>query len=518
VNTVQLPGFVGPSFPAQSAVWDSERSINFYPDIAPPSAGATPKSHGMLVPRPGLKLFAWTPNGPIRGIWAGDNTMYCVGGETVYSISSTGAATAVGNIPGSTGIGPVYFQQNGNQLMLVDYSVSAPSGAFPGKVFLVGSGTISSEFSGFDLEYFDSFYISLFNGGSSDPNYVGAGAFNQLNTSNSLDGTTWQALNYICKTGSSDLLWKTAVLGGNLFLFGQKTTEIWYDAAGQYFPFARVPGGVINIGLLSPFSMVKFVNTIIFLGCDALGYARVYMMQGTNPVPISTTGVEAFLNTFVLNGASDLAAYAVAYGYEEAGHVFWCLNMAGNVTYPYGWTLCYDLSTGLWHERTSIGAAGNAAFIPTCCASAPGLTGNTVANYVGGVYVTSGGFQSGGAIYLQSLAYASDNGVPIYRQRTFPHLADRNHWRAYPSLEISADAGTAEFALAYSNDGGRTYPLSRPAQGASNDQAQEGGFGRYRWLQLGRSRDRVFQVSCTDSVNLPNLIDAYVGVEQGIEP
>lgn len=454
--------------------------------------------------------------------------MFAVGGGTVYQISSGGGATAIGSIPGSAGVGPAKFQQNGNQLMLVDYSVSAP-GAFPGAVFLVGSGGISKEFSGFDLEYFDSFFISLFNGGSGDPNYVGAGAYNQLNISNSLDGTTWNALNYICKTGSSDLLWKTAVMGGNLFLFGQKTTEIWYDSGGQYFPFARVPGGVINIGLLSPFTVVKFVNTLMWLGCDAFGYARVYKMEGTNPVPVSTTGVEAFLNSgnFLLNGGATLTSYATAWGYEEAGHAFYVLQMAGTSSgsYANGWTLVYDLSTGLWHERTSAAGSNptNAKAIGMCCASLPafGSFANPAAppfNFVGDWYYNAAGFQGGGAIYTQSLSYASDNGLPIFRQRTFPHVADRNRWTAYPSLEISADAGTAEFSLSYSNDGGKSYPLSRPAQGPSNDQAQEGGFGRYKFWQLGRSRDRVFQISCTDSTNLPNLVDAFVGVESGIEP
>lgn len=526
MKTQQVPNFVGPSFPAQSPVWDSERAINWYPDTAMPSDGAAPKNRGMLVPRPGLKLFATTPQGPVRAIWTGDNVMYAVGGQDVYSISSGGVATAIGTIPGATGTGPAVFSQNGNQLLLTDYSVSAP-GAFPGAVFLVGASSVTKKFSGFGLDYFDSFFISLFNGGASDPNYVGSGAFNQMNVSNSLDGTTWDALNYVCKTGASDLLWQIAVMGGNLFLFGQKTTEVWYDAGNPLFPFARVPGGVINIGCLSPFTVVKFVNTVMWLGCDAFGYARVYMMNGTSPQPVSTSGIEALLNSgqLQLNGGANVSSYAYAWGYEEAGHPFYVLQIAsGSGAYADGWTLVYDLRTQLWHERSSLigsGGTANACVLGTCCASLPGFAGSAPPfNYIGDYYYTSAGQQSGGAIYLQSLAYANDNGLSIYRQRTFPHLADRNRWLKYPSLEISADAGTAQFSLSYSNDGGKTFPASlmRPAQGPTNDQGATGQFGRYKWRQLGRSRDRVFQISCTDNTNLPNLIDAYVGIGDGTEP
>jgi hypothetical protein len=508
LKTIPLTGFSGPTYQAITPLFDAERSINLYPETA---GGGTAKSPGMLVGRPGLTSWATLPNGPVRALWAGDQRLFAVGGSHFYEMNANGSVkTDYGAMAGSLASGPCQIVNNGNQTLVMDSSVNN-SGAIPGAVFLANSSgpTMTKEFSGGALDYLDSFFISVFSGTTGDPNY--SGALNQINVSNSLDGTTWDALNYVGRTSASDLVWNVAVLNGLLWIFGQKTISIWYNAGNPNFPFAQVQGAEINLGLLAQFSVVKFNNTILWLGADSNGYAVVYQSNGTTPVRVSNHAIEQFLYNANISGLGNLAA-ATAFGYQEGGHTFYVLNVPPSTSGD-GFTLCYDLVTGMWHERyysignTFGGQLGMA--LPTCVASVQFPGSNQINNYVGD-YDSS-------HIYIQSLLATNDNGRNIWYQRVMPHMADRNRWIAYPSFELDADVGTATMVLAYSNDGGRTYPpgLSYPIQG-SNDQG--GAFQRFKWWQLGRSRDRVFSMASFDGANNHRWVNAYVGITEGTEP
>lgn len=417
-------------------------------------------------------------------IWAGHILLYAMGGTHFYQLNNTGGVmTDFGAMAGSPGIGPAAAFANGTQLLVVD------SGS--GQIYNVNNGgpSMDSVFNGVALEYLDGFYVAIATGAS-----LAGTNKNQINVSALADGTTWSALAYAIRTGSADLTTQLAVLNGMLWVFGEKTIEIWYNAGNPIFPFARVTGATINLGLLAPWSVAKFQNTIMWLGADALGYAQVYMSQGLNPVRVSNFAIENILASY---GAFHLP-WSWGYAYQEGGHSFYVLNLCQDFHFQPTAQLIYDLASGLWHERTYSG------IWPVCCASMPYFSASG-ANYVGDGY--------SGKVCFQATSIPSDNGAAIAYMRNSPHVCDQNRWHKYSRFELSADIGTAQASLTYSNNGGLTFPGPVYTMKQAADSGALGTFNRYFAQQLGRSRDRVFSVTISSSTQLVRIADAYLSVD-----
>jgi hypothetical protein len=486
MKTIPVPGFGGPTYLAVSPVMDAERAINLYPE----PGGANSKSPAMLVGRPGLAAWG-SVNSVVRGLWAGDTLgglgrLFAVGGTHVYELASTGAVITDFGAMGGSNVGPVQIVANGDQLMVMNLSA--------GQIYNVAGGVVTAVYAGRALEYLDGFYIAL-----------DAAEERKINVSAYLDGTTWNALDTVVKTGSADRIVQLAVLNGQLWLFGQQTTEIWYNAGNPLFPFARVPGATLNFGCIAPWSVVKFSNTIMWLGCDQNGFMQVFMTQGTNPIRVSNFAIENQLTGITQanpQGNVQYLQYCRGYAYEESGHTFYVLTVMSSHSAPVA-TYVYDLMTGMWHERVYAGAW------PICFASVPQAAFSTVgASFVGDTL--------SGNIYIQSQGYPSDAGTAITYTRTFPTASDRQHQIKYPLLQLDADMGAATASLEWSNDGGKTFPFSRAAISPSAETSQSNA-PRYMWRQLGMGRQRTFRIKTTSSTELVRYINAYMGVSPGTE-
>ena len=164
------------------------------------------------------------------------------------------------------------------------------------------------------------------------------------------------------------------------------------------------------------------------------------------------------------------------------------------------WTLCYDVATGLWHERafrnTSTGVFERHR--ADCHAFFNGY-------HVVGDYVT-------GEVYTFHLDVYDDDSDPLRWLRTWRALAPgKNDLDSvtFHRLQIDLEAGVGlasgqgsdpQILMRYSNDGGHTFGNDHAASigGAT------GEFGRRAiWRRLGSSRhgrDRVFELSGTDPV------------------
>ena len=195
-----------------------------------------------------------------------------------------------------------------------------------GQIYWTNSGAITNPFAGFFAEYMDTFYVAL-----------SATVTNQVNVSNSLDGSTWPALDYAVRTGVVDFLTGVAAINGQLWLLGQKNTEVWYDAGNAIFPFQRIQGATINVGCMARFSIAKMDNTIFWLGADDRGFPVVYRANGLQPQRISTPAVERYIaSTGVYAETGISPSLARAFAYSEGGHNFYVLNFPG---YP---SVVYD--------------------------------------------------------------------------------------------------------------------------------------------------------------------------------
>lgn len=491
--------FCGPTYLAESPTIDGQRCINLYPS---PGIGSS-KTRFSLIGRPGMSAPGVTALGAGFGhsIWPGAGRLFVSTGTNVYEVDHAGSIiTDYGTGISNFGPTPTPMIANGTQLLVCDQVA--------GKIFNCNAAGPSLDlvFNGVALEYLDGFYFAIATGAS----LVGANP-NQINRSASGDGTNWAPFvgtaSFVIETGAADLITQLAALNGLLYIFGQKTIRVWYDAGSANFPLARVNGGIINLGCLAPNSVVKFSNSILWLGSDSTGYGQIYMLQGLNPVRVSNTAIEQMIATLTY---SPKLTSARAFGYQEAGHTFYVLNLitSGIAGLKSGMTLVYDLTTGLWHERTYAGGAS--ALVPAGYANVPGFSG-VAPSYVIDELI--------GQIWYQTILLPNDNGTPITYTRIAPHINAQRKWLKYPRFELDMDQGNGSIApvLDYSNGkvtsgslvfNGYNYAMAQAADQGTANTAQQ-----FYKTQLGRSRDRTFKVTITESTNLIRIANATAYVE-----
>lgn len=476
---MRLKGFIGPAYTLRSVNLDCQRCVNLYPEINELQTAADGEI-GALVSTPGLKLLGTCGNGPIRCIYVSSTGgLVIVSGSEIYKASSSWVFMKLGNLNTSTG--PISAADNGSQIILVDgrygYIVTLSTGAF--------AQITSPNFPGADtVTYQDGYFIC---------NNPGTG---QFFLSALYDGFTWDALDFASAEGSPDNV--VAVLSNQrqLWVAGATTMEVWWNS-GQTFPFSRIDGAFIEYGCAAPQTLKKYGNSVIWVGSGVNANGCVFMAQGFIPKRISNHGVE-----FAIQSYGDLST-TTAYVYQDKGHVFYALNFPNADR-----TWVYDLVTGQWHERCYLGSDGNFQRHRGEC-YAFGFDTHVMGDY------------SSGNIYALDDATYSDNGNPKKWMRRAPHLQDSGKRVFYAKAQLFARVGSGLESgasnavspvceLRYSDDYGHTW---------SNAKASSLGVaGQYTarviWRQLGSSRQRVFEVSGSDPVEIAVLgldLDAVPG-------
>jgi hypothetical protein len=262
------------------------------------------------------------------------------------------------------------------------------------------------------------------------------------------DPTTWSAIDYGVKEANPDPIIAPFSAGELLLLLGTQTSEIWTDTGDLNFPFQRIPiGGVIEAGCISPWSIVKLDNTIMWLGTDARGTNVVYELRGLTPVRVTTHALETRWKNFQ-------SSFSMAFAYQEAGHWFYQL------TFPIeNQTWVYDVTAQLWHERSSLSGVTNIADLGRYGSYATGI-GHGRLSYLDGKF------------YLSNIGYWDENNVAILRERTAPPLIDSQNWAYYDHFRMLTEQGnppasdsylgtlptdTPRYALQISTDGGQTW-------------------------------------------------------------
>jgi hypothetical protein len=472
---MRFPGFIGPSYSLQSVNVDAQRAINLYLEMNEAGTGAEgePASY---VGTPGLRLLATLPTGPVRGTYT-DTTgqLWAVGGNTLYQVSALWAWAAVGTL--STSLGPVSIKDNGSVLVVVDgpYGYSYD---FTAQVFAQISDPTFLGAS--QAEFMDGYLI-----------FIKPGSQNFFNTK--LRAITFTGLDVGTVEGSPDSLTGMIECQEYLYFFGSLSLEIFQNVGNANPPFQRVPGALIEIGCDAGFSIAKIQNQVFWLGRDATGRGVVYRAQGFQPERISNFAVET-----VIASLGDLSS-ARAYTYSEGGHAFYVLNLPGAQT-----TWAYDVATGMWHERAYLSQGAYQRHPADCHAFA--YNTNVVGDY------------SSGNIYALDPNVYTDNGNPIVRERSAPHISQERKFLSHYLFELELETGVGtntgqgaapQVALQWSNDGGHTWSSERTASiGAIGARKT-----RARFTRLGMARDRVYRVRISDPVKV-TLIGAQIEIEE----
>ncbi len=475
--------FVGPSYQSSSINVDAERSINLYPEIVESQQG---KNKWYLRGTPGLTPFCLLPKYPIRGVWVVVSNIFVVAGNTLYLVAINGSYSAIGTLITSTGY--VGMSDNGLQLCIVDgpneYIYNFASSIF-------SLNPCGGNFLGANVvDYIDNYFV--FAKPASRDFFL-----SQLN-----DGATINPLDIATKEGASDLIVAIITLHRQLYIFGSKTAEIWWDTGANTFPFSPIQGVFIECGCAAPMTVKKADNTVMWLSKDERGQGIVYKMSGYAPVRVSTHAIEKIIRSW--GNLSNAAAYV----YQIDGHEFYVLNNPDALT-----TLVYNGSTSSWHERqwfnplTGAYSRHRGQFY----GSATGDNGqlSIVSDY------------ETGQLYTFDDNNYTDNGNPIHRIRIAPPSPNNDLNRVfYNRFQVDIEAGVGldggvqgsdpKIIMQQSNDGGHTWSGERVASMGKIGETKM----RAYWNKCGMARNRVFKVKVTDPVKVV-MIDAKIDARPG---
>jgi hypothetical protein len=475
---MRFPGFIGPSYTLQSVNVDCQRTVNLFPEIDELGTGKE-REVAALVPTPGKRLKLTLAGGVTRGGFTASNgTLYAVGGNKLYSVSSAWVATELGTLNTSTGA--VSFADNGIHVVVVD-------GTW-GYVFTIASSAFAQitdlDFPGADTVTFQDGYF-IFN----KPN---SGQF----LISGLNDVTFDALDIATAEGKPDNVVGVISNLQNVYVFGTQTTEVFYDS-GDVFPFSRIQGALIDAGCIAPQSIRLLGNAPVWVGQDENGFGMVYKAQGYQAQRISTPAIEAVIRSL---GSTAVAA-SRAYTYQQGGHQFYCLNISGATS-----TWVYDASTSFWHERTYLNLWSEERDRADWHALAYGV--NIVGDY------------DNGNVYQLDPDYLSDNGTSIARTRIAPHLSQDMLNQFHSSFELDIETGVGldgtgqgtdpQVILSWSDDHGHSWSNEKFKSFGKRGERRT----RVKWNRLGRTRDRVYKIKVTDPVKVV-LLGAEVNVEAG---
>lgn len=241
------------------------------------------------------------------------------------------------------------------------------------------------------------------------------------------DGTTFPGLSFATAQVMPDNIVGAIADHQMLLIFGERSIETWYNAAGTQFPFQRYDGATIERGCSAAGTILKEDNSVFFLGDDKI----FYRMQGATPVRLSTHALE----TQWANYEKILDAFAFSYSIE--GHKFICLTFPSGEAPPNGSsTFIYDTSTKLWHERDSTVA------LPPDVTNGVNLLGRWRGNCAVNAYNKTliGDFLSNNLGIVSIETYA-EFGVPIYGQVSSPPYREDRKRIFVPRFELEMETG-----------------------------------------------------------------------------
>lgn len=464
--------FVGPSYQSSSTAGDVERSLNLFPEAIESGAG---KNQYVLLGTPGLKFFCAIPPN-IRGCFQWNGRAFAVGGSGFWEIRSDGTSALLGDVGNDTL--PVSFAANQSQICIISsgngfiYNLTSSSFA-P----ITSEGFLGAK----QVVCVDGYFICFKPGTST------------FFISGLEDGLAWDPLDFANTEGSADSIVSMDADHREIWFFCQNHTEVYANSGNADFPFNRTGAGYIEEGAGATFASTKLDNSIFWLSSDQRGGAMVFRSNGYQPVRVSTHAVESIVQSY--SRFDD----AIAFAYQDQGHSFYIVSFPTANT-----TWCYDVSTGMWHER---GYYNNGVI--------ESIRGR-FHMYAFGKHLV-GDYMSGNILQMSMNVYL-DNDKPIQRVRICPHICNELIRTVYDQLVVDMQVGVGMDGnsddplcmLECSRDGGRTYGYKI--------QTSVGAIGQYRkrvvFRRLGYARDMVFRFTISDAVKVA-IVDAYLNMRPG---
>ncbi len=470
---MEIP-FIGGAYEGKSKSINAQQSINLFPVYEKNE----PKTPTTMYNTPGLVEFSNPATAAgVRGIHIMGSYVYAVVGAVVYEIASNGTAVNLGSIETSTG--HVGMADNGTQILLVD-------GTDDGHIITFNTLTDISDNDfpvATDCVFFDGYFV------------VTVGVTGRIQISDLYDGLVWDALDFATAESAADYLVGIGNTKQNIWLFGTLTTEVYFNSGNADFPFERVPGAIINTGCNALGSITEVTDKVYWLSHKN----QVVCSKGYGKEVVSTVSIDYQISTY------ETVSDAMGYTYTLEGRSFYVLTFP---TADKTWVL--DVGANQWHEWSSLDGT-----TPERHRCACGTLNSTRFNNK--VLV---GDRATGKIFSLDPDVYTDNGVNIKRVRRTQIINKEKVNVLHREIELEFEAGIGlnvsaetdgydpQAVLKWSDDGGNTWSAG---VSASMGKYEEYGV-RTIWRRLGKSRNRIYELSVTEPVKTI-LIGAYSKLE-----
>lgn len=447
---------VGQSYHLKDWAIDCQRTLNLYPQAIESGNGP---SVSALLPTPGL-VKRFHLDGVIRGLYTLSDSFLCVAGEKLYSISRDDVVQEIGEISGSD---LVFFADDSLHVMIIGddaYKFTIKSNAIEKLIIDDDSGF----FGALDVTFLDSRLIWT---------VPGTG---QIQWSTLLNTTT-DALSYATAEARSDNLVRTIASNGQLWLIGEKTTEVWNSTGSNDLPYQRMSGAYIPVGCSAKHSVCQFGGSLVWLSQTEHGNSQVVMTEGYTAKRISNHAIESEISRY--SKIDD----AYSFAYQQDGHAFFVITFPSEKK-----TWCFDAITGMWHERS---------FYNIETTSHEHHRANTHCFFNGEHLV---GDHESGKVYRLCPDCKTDDNQMILRERITPVLNPQGQRIRFAELELIMQTGQfndsdPQVLLSWSDDKGLSWSTER--------QVGLGKLGEFKhrviFRRLGQSFNRVFKLRLSDA-------------------
>lgn len=302
------------------------RLLNCY--MEPVAEASQKRTSYVIRPTPGMTSRVQPSSGQnIRGVFsrAGvqDGALFVVAGDTLYSVSTSWAATSCGTILG-----------NGRVLM----------DSIGGNLILLGSGNLY-QWDGTTLTQivdpdFPSNAYTL--ASLADRILTSEQGSDTFDWSAVGDATDWPATGFAASARYPDEIRAQAEIGGDLFHFGAATTQPWRAVGGIDSEAFDVLGSIIiNRGIVGRDAWARMDSYAMFIGDDRV----VYEMNGYVPQRVVNRDLELRMAAF---SEADIAT-TQCFSYLHGSHSTFVVRL------PDGYAAEFDALTRRWRQRTALG-------------------------------------------------------------------------------------------------------------------------------------------------------------------
>jgi len=305
----------GQQYQSRSGQLSNQVTQNFYAELVEDPFG---KAKYVLQPTPGMKLFATGGTGVDRGMFEHLGILYRIVGTALFTVASDGTHTSRGSISGTD---RCIFAGIGLSVVIIHNSLAH-----------IWNGSTLTQVTDADLQ-------APASAAHLNNQIIYQGTRGQFGVSDAGDATSINGLNYATAESSPDDLVRVYVFDQKLYLFGDVTTETWWNSGVGNPPFDRIEGGIYQIGCGALHSVANNDHAMYFLGHDL----QVYR--------ISDAGLETVSN---IAQHGKISAYSTT-----SDAIGWCFTFEGQNFYVLAFptedlTWLYNEKTG-WTTLSSAG-------------------------------------------------------------------------------------------------------------------------------------------------------------------